>query len=172
MEDAGLSVGRATIPEAWLFSSLVVPALVHTIRWTAPKVPHVPLSRRTVPAVGLPWELEMASGRAALFTVPSSLVYGESVAPLLVGQAPHAAPDPDRAGWRKLDEMIQAIRVGSWVAWVGLHFAVCASGLVYTGRLHIVFLHFSAVLEYLLEAHILTIFTVFATRPLFWELVV
>ena len=129
-----------------------------------------------VPAVGLARQLEVASGRAAIFAVPSPLVDGESVAPALVGQVMHAAPDPDRAGRRELDEMIKAVGVGSRVAWVGLHFAVGAFEPVMVVPHLVVSLHFLVVLEHLFEAR----FFVTATRvtapfcvvrrPLFREL--
>ena len=149
-----------------------MPACVQVIRWTAPEVPHVPLHVRTVPAVGLPWELEVTSGRAALSLVPSSLVDGESVAPVLVGQALHAAPDPDRARWRELVQMIKAVRVGGRVTRVGLHFAVRAFVLVLAGPCIEIIVHFFAVLEHVFEANIFTGHTAFATRPISWELIV
>ena len=105
-----------------------------------------------IPAMGLARELEVPAGRAALFTVPSPLVDSESVAPVLVGQAPHEAPDPNRARWRELVKMIVTLGAGGRVARVGLHFTVSAFVQVLTSRVVVVSLHFLVVLEHIVEA--------------------
>ena len=105
-----------------------------------------------VPAAGLVRQLEVPPCRAALFTVPSPLVDAESVAPVLVGQALHAAPDPDIAIRAELVEMIHAVGVGCRVARIGLHFAVSALGLESIVMREVFELHFEAVVQHLFQA--------------------
>ena len=118
-----------------------------------------------VPAAGLVRQLEVPPCRAALFTVPSPLVDAESVAPVLVGQALHAAPDPDIAIRAELVEMILAVGVGCRVARIGLHIAVSAFGLVNVLIILEVLHHVKAVLHHLPHAW----FAVWLDHPLVWE---
>ena len=119
-----------------------------------------------VPAGSLVRQLEVPSCRAALFTVPFPLVDAESVAPVLVGQAHHAAPDVDIAIRAELVEMILAVGVGCRVARIGLHIAVSAFGLVNVLIILEVLHHVKAVLHHLPHAWLAGWLD---HRPLVWE---
>ena len=112
--------------EAWLLGRLEVPACVASVREAAPQIANVVQRVAVIPAVRLPRQLEVASCRAALSSIPLSLVDGQGISSVSVGKLDHVAPDVDRSGRRVLPEMVEAVRIGGSVAWVGLHFAVGA----------------------------------------------
>ena len=82
-----------------------------------------------VPAVRLPWKLEVPAGRAALLAIPSSLVDCEGVALVRIWKLVHPTPDVDRASCRELPKMVEAVGIRGRVPRVILHFAVGALGI-------------------------------------------
>ena len=102
----------------------------------------------------------MASGCAAIFTIPSPLVDGESVAPVRVGQVSHIARDSDRVLWEraraakvwifKLPKPVEPRRTGGRVGRIGLHSAVRSPDVLGIAFCELL-LRFRVVLEHLFE---------------------
>ena len=74
----------ASVPEARLIGGLPVPVSIEGVRNTAPEVTNVMGWVEAVPAMSLPWQLEVISCRAAILTVPSILIDRERVSMVLV----------------------------------------------------------------------------------------
>jgi len=97
--------------EGRLLRRLEGPAPVRVVPNDWPKVASMVAPKVIVPAVGLILLLQVVTRAATVLLIPCPLVDRETVAPPLVGQLLHVAPDVHGLRWVKLPDL----EVARWI---------------------------------------------------------